>query len=184
MGKEIMLRNVRISFPQLWEEQVKPDGGTYKRGITIVLNPEQNAQQINLVAKTIVEVAKAEKKFDGVVPKASKLCIQDGERPEYGPDSKIVKASTAVVPVVLHKDMTRATPADDPIYSGCYANVKIQIWAQANQHGRRVNAKLVAIQFAGDGEAWDAGHISEEQAVDGFESLEEQGLDDFSDLGI
>ena len=43
------------------------------------------------------------------------------------------------------------------IYSGCYANVQINFWQQNNEHGRRVNAEVLAVQFAADGEAFAAG---------------------------
>lgn len=42
-------------------------------------------------------------------------------------------------------------------YSGCYVNVTLDIWAQDNQYGKRVNAKLLAIQFARDGESFGGG---------------------------
>ena len=42
-------------------------------------------------------------------------------------------------------------------YSGCYVNVTLDIWAQDNQYGKRINAKLLAIQFDKDGEAFSGG---------------------------
>lgn len=41
-------------------------------------------------------------------------------------------------------------------YSGCYINMTIVVWAQDNEHGKRVNAQLKALQFREDGEAFGA----------------------------
>lgn len=40
------------------------------------------------------------------------------------------------------------------IYSGCYVNAQIGFWLQDNKFGRRVNAELLAVQFAEDGDAF------------------------------
>lgn len=42
-------------------------------------------------------------------------------------------------------------------YSGCYVNVSLDVWAQANQYGKRINAKLLAVQFARDGDPFSGG---------------------------
>ncbi len=43
------------------------------------------------------------------------------------------------------------------IYSGCYVNVQLNLWVQNNAHGKRVNAELLAVQFAEDGDAFGGG---------------------------
>jgi hypothetical protein len=43
------------------------------------------------------------------------------------------------------------------IYSGCYVNVQLNLWVQNNAHGKRVNAELLAVQFADDGDAFGGG---------------------------
>ena len=41
-------------------------------------------------------------------------------------------------------------------YSGCYVNAVIEVWAQDNEHGKRLNARLKSVQFFKDGEAFGA----------------------------
>lgn len=41
-------------------------------------------------------------------------------------------------------------------YSGCFVNATIEIWCQDNEHGKRINAKLKAVQFFKDGDAFGA----------------------------
>ena len=43
------------------------------------------------------------------------------------------------------------------IYSGCYVNIRIDLWAQDNQYGQRINAGLRGVQFYKDGDAFSAG---------------------------
>lgn len=37
---------------------------------------------------------------------------------------------------------SRDQEADGLVYSGCYVNARIELWAQDNANGKRVNAKL------------------------------------------
>lgn len=41
-------------------------------------------------------------------------------------------------------------------YSGCYVNATLVVWCQDNEHGKRLNAQVKAIQFVRDGEAFGA----------------------------
>lgn len=49
------------------------------------------------------------------------------------------------------------TAEDGVIYSGCYVNAKLLIWAQDNQYGKRINCQLLGVQFARDGDSFAAG---------------------------
>lgn len=42
-------------------------------------------------------------------------------------------------------------------YNGCYVNVVLDVWAQENGYGKRINAKLLAIQFSADGDSFSGG---------------------------
>ena len=66
------------------------------------------------------------------------------------------------------------TEADNLIYSGCYVNGKVDIWGQDNKYGKRVNAKLIAVQYVPkEAESFDGSYVSEETAAEGFGSLDE-----------
>jgi len=41
-------------------------------------------------------------------------------------------------------------------YAGCYVNATILAWAQDNEHGKRVNARIKAVQFFKDGDSFGA----------------------------
>jgi hypothetical protein len=75
---------------------------------------------------------------------------------------------------VYDKNKTFLTEADGKPYAGCYVNCALNIWAQDNQYGRRINAELVSVQFLRDGDAFSGGVRS---TGDEYEDLSE-GADD------
>jgi hypothetical protein len=68
-----------------------------------------------------------------------------------------VSARNKARPVVIDKDKSPLTQADGKPYAGCYVNVSLDVWAQSNQYGKRINAKLLAVQFDKDGDAFSGG---------------------------
>lgn len=66
------------------------------------------------------------------------------------------------------------------LYDGCYVDVSVDVWPQANGNGKRVNAQLLGIQFRGDGDAFTGGAIA---SADDFDDLSvTEGDDDL--LGV
>ena len=61
--------------------------------------------------------------------------------------------------------------ADGKPYSGCHVNVIIDVWAQDNQYGKKINAQLQGIQFLRDGEAFSGGGVAADQSD--FEEITE-----------
>ena len=60
-------------------------------------------------------------------------------------------------PNVFNKDMTQLVESDGVIYSGCYAHVMIEVWAQDNSYGKRINAQLTGVMFSRDGDSFGGG---------------------------
>jgi len=183
MSKNIMIKDARCSFPQLWHADKKDDGENFGMGITLILQPAEHGALITEIKSAIKEVIKESDILRKSPPSGDRLCLRGeggaGWREEYGEGSLILKAGCARTPVVLFPDMSRAREEDDPIYSGCRVNVKVNIWAQANKYGKRVNAKLLAIQFNRDDESFDGSFVSESEALEGFGSLEDSAAGDF-----
>ncbi len=65
--------------------------------------------------------------------------------------------------------------ADGKPYSGCYVNGIVDIWAQDNGFGRRLNATLKGVQFVKDGDAFSGGTAV---SADAFDDL---GVDESTD---
>lgn len=175
----IMLKNVRCSFPQLWKEDVK-DGQTFGRGITLLLDKTEHAAKINAIRSAMQLVADESSKLKGILPEDHMLCLKKAprNRAEYG-DVMVLKAGAQRTPLVLldtvdpvTKQPMRATEETDKIFSGCYVNAKIDIWGQDNKYGQRINAKIIAVQFAAPGESFDGSYVPEEVAAEGFDAIE------------
>jgi hypothetical protein len=104
------------------------------------------------------------------------LCLRDGDEVEYDgyAGHMTLKASTKKRPLVVNKDKTPLTEQDGVVYSGCYVNGIIDLWAQNNQFGKRINATLLGVQFASDGEAFSSGGSS--ASVDDFDDLDNEAF--------
>lgn len=180
MSDYILLKNVRVSFPSLFEPEVF-NGQVGKHAVTLLLDDETNAAGIASLEKAVAEVTKNSFKSKALSP--DRVCLKEisgSDRDEYQDYAYKIKASSKDAPLVLDVQAKQVMdPAKNPIYSGCYANVKVSLWAQDNkQGGKRINCQLVAIQFAADGEGFALGHISKDQAMEGFAPVGDTNPDD------
>lgn len=93
-----------------------------------------------------------------------KLCLHNGDvtkvgQPEYA-GLLFVSASRDASKgriTILDRDRSPLTQADGRPFSGCYGNMMVDIWAQNNSWGKRINATLTGVQFTKDGEAFGGG---------------------------
>lgn len=63
-------------------------------------------------------------------------------------------------------------------YSGCYVVAFVDLWAQDNQYGKKVNASIAAVQFWKDGEAF--GGTTRPVDESEFEDLSAEEEDDIA----
>jgi hypothetical protein len=95
---------------------------------------------------------------------ADKLAVHDGDaKANYAgyAGNLYINASNKVKPLVVDADPKRVlTAMDGKPYSGCYVNAIIELWAQDNKYGKRVNASLAGVQFVRDGERLASGGIA------------------------
>lgn len=80
-----------------------------------------------------------------------------------------IQSGNEVRPIVMDRNKAPLTPQDGKPYAGCYVNATLDIWAQDNQWGQRINATLLGVQFDRDGDAFSGGAPAD--------------ADDFDDLG-
>lgn len=180
MGKHIIIKEARCSFPRLYGSDEK-DGQTFGPGVTLVLEKVKHAAVIAEIKEQMKAEIAGNSKLKASPPTAEKLCLRKPDRDElaYMPDNLILKANNPKAPLVLEPNgKTIMTQATDKIYSGCYINAKIEIWGQANKFGKRVNAKLIAVQYVPKAaESFDGSYVSPDEAMTGFDSLDD-GLGD------
>jgi hypothetical protein len=165
----IKLNNVRLSFPSLFQK-AQFNGEETKYEATFLLDKVKHADVIKEIKSVIANKISFELK--GAKVPADKLCLRDGDEVEYDGYSghMTLKASTKKRPLVLNKDKSPLTEEDGVVYSGCYVNAIIDLWTQNNNYGKRINATLLGVQFAADGEAFSSGGSS--ASVDDFDDLD------------
>lgn len=156
---KLTLKLPRIAFPNVFE----PDQfGRFSATLLLAKDDPQIAkiqEAIEAVAKAKWG-AKADVKLKSLKA-ANKLCMTDGDaKAEYAgfEGNMAISAGNKVRPTVINRDKSPLVEADGVIYSGCYVNASIELWAQDNGYGQRINATLRGIQFARDGDAFAGGN--------------------------
>lgn len=175
LNTEINLRNVRISYPHLFEPKVF-EGNTGKPKYSAkFMIPKTDTETVKKIGDLMKAMAAASFK-DKRLPPADKLCMRDGDLTNKEEDAGywLLSASDDRRPVVVDKDRTPLVAEDDVIYPGCVVNAKVNLWAQDNKYGRRINANLLGVQFAKDGDRLGNGRVRQ-AAEDMFDEVADFG---------
>ena len=158
---KVKLANVRLAFPQLFEPRAfGEDGSEPAYGGAFIFSKTHPAFELVNAAIESVAKEKWEKEADKILKQlraADKICLHDGDsKPDYAgfPGNFFIAARNKARPLVIDKDKTPLTASDGKPYAGCYVNVTVDVWAQANKFGKRVNATLSGVQFFKDGDAF------------------------------
>jgi hypothetical protein len=167
---QIKLKNVRLSFPSLFHKAAFQGNETKYEG-TFLLNKKTHADSITEIQSAIAEKIKTDLK--GAKLGADKICLKDGDELDYDGYAGHfrIKGANGKRPLVIGKDKSPVTEDDNVFYAGCYVNAIIELWAQDNGFGKRINANLLAVQFAGDGEPFSDGGSS--VGVDDFDVVDD-----------
>jgi hypothetical protein len=147
----ILVKDVRLSYEHLFKAWSKKPTETPKFSGTFMLPKATRMADVTSLAQRIMALSLHVLKAK--VP-ADKRCLRDGdlaEKEEYV-GYWTIKANELMKPKVIDAAKRPVTEADDKVYSGCYGNVLIRLWAQNNEHGKRVNANLLAFQVTRGGE--------------------------------
>jgi len=164
---KIMLKNVRLSFPSLFE-RASFNGIEGKYEATFLISKDGNTK-----AKIDAAIAEA-LKLAKVKVDPSNFCIKDGDNSDYEgyADNWSFKASRDRRPAVIDSDKSPLTKDDNKLYAGCYVNAVVDIWIQNNSYGKRVNSNLLGVQFVKDGSPFGAGGGNED-VTDDFDDLDD-----------
>lgn len=177
----ITLKNVRLSFPQIWTPKAFNEGQTAKFSANFLLDKDSDKDQIADLKKAIKQAVTVH--FNGETPKGLKVFLGDGEDKAYDgyENAMYVSASGKNRPTVIDRDRTPLVEEDGKPYAGAYVNAAISIWIMDNKWGKRVNCNLVAIQFVKDGETFGSGAVKADELFDDIssESAEDAADDDF-----
>jgi hypothetical protein len=169
----IQLRNVRLAFPVLWEPKTVQGEGEPAYSAAFLLPPDH--PQIKEIQDATERVGKEKWKDQWAAVKkaltaSDKLALHDGDtRAQYaGYEGTLV----------IDRDKTVLIAADGRPYAGCFVNASLEIWAQSNGYGKRINASLRAVQFVKDGDSFGGGTPAN---ADEFDDLS-NGADNLEDV--
>ena len=169
---KLKLNNVRLAFPQLFEAKtVNGEGKPAFSGTFLIATDDKQIATIN-AAIDLVAKDKWGAKADTMLKQmraADKVCLHDGDlKASYDgfPGNMFISARNAVRPTVLSQSKSPLTEADGKIYAGCYVHAVLELWAQDNNYGKRVNATLMGVQFFADGDSFTGGGAASEDDFD------------------
>lgn len=183
---KVVLKRARIAFAKIWEPEQFGGQGEPACSASFIFDPKAQKAEVDKVIATITEVAKEkwkDKAADMLKTLKAKgdICLHDGAtKSEYDgfAGNVFVSARNKARPTVVDKDKTPLTQADGKPYSGCFVDVSLDIWAQENKYGKRINAKLLAVRFVDDGPAFSGG-----EGYDEADFEDEEPADSTSDAG-
>lgn len=171
MATRIMLKNVVLAFPALAEPQSFGEGEP-AYGAKFPIQP--NSEQQKAIEAAILAEAKEQwkDKADSVISmlaEDNKLCFtkkvyrskKTGE-PYQGFDGAhyLSTRNAKTQPTVFNQygeEISGKADIERQAFSGAVVNASIEVWAQDNKWGRRVNCSLRGVMLTGEGENFGGG---------------------------
>lgn len=172
----IMLNDVRLAFPKLFRAEQVNGQGDPKFGATLIIAPDHPQLEELRKIQDAVAKDKWKEKAAGIVnvlDKQDRLAVHDGDiKSQYDgfPGNFYVSANAqeSAPPTVVDQARNLLKENSGKPYAGCFVNASIEIWAQDNKFGQRVNTALRGVQFLRDGDAFSAGRPAD---ADEFEEV-------------
>jgi hypothetical protein len=152
-----LLKNVRLSFPYLFEpDEQEDDNGNKKKSyrVTLLLPKATHKPVAQKLARIISEMC--EEEYGNPKIAADRKFLRDGDESDvddhHGHWTVTVRETRK--PILVDRDRQPTEEDDELLYSGAWANVVIRPWAQngksmkkKNKYGKRINAGFDIVQF-------------------------------------
>lgn len=174
----LILPNARLAFPNIFTARPSEDGGDPAFSGLFILTPDNPA--VAALRKAFVEIAKEKwgAKADAILKQLlaqDRVALHDGaNKANYDgfEGNFYVSARNKTRPAVFDRGRNPVSADSGIIYAGCFVNASIDLYAQDNKFGKRINATLRGVQFSADGDAFSGGRPA---TADEFEDLGDQG---------
>lgn len=167
---KLLIKNVRLSFPAIFEPEAFGDGDP-AYGAKFIVPPTH--PQLAEIRKAVIEagVEKWGEKAPGILSllKDDKKIAwvegpyrnkngdtYDGFNGMYHLNTRN-GGKSPVKPTAFDARNNPVTGADGVIYGGCYVDASVEFYAQDNGYGRRINCSLRGVRFAGHGDSFGGG---------------------------
>lgn len=168
MAVKVVTGTVRLSYANLFEARASQEGREAKYSVSLII-PKSDTATIGAIKKAIDEVIQAEKasKFGGK-DKGLKNPLRDGDLEKDDPAYEgcmFINASSRQKPIVLDENKQVVLDARE-VYSGCYAQASINLYAFNSNGNKGVAAGLNAIRKVEDGESLGGAYTEAAAAAD------------------
>lgn len=175
---KLMINNVRLAFPQLFKPATVNGEGEPAYSAALLLAADHAQLDAIRAAQESVGKEKWGDKWPQVkkeIAAKDRYALHDGDtKSNYdgfeGNFFLSTRAKQSARPTVIDRNKTPLTEADGRPYAGCYVNASIELWAQDNAYGKRINAQLRGVQFLRDGDSFGGGSPA---SSDEFEEVAE-----------
>lgn len=179
---KLSVKNARAAFAQFFEPKAFNGEGKAEYSCSLLIDPaDPQLAAINAAIESVATEKWGAKAKDVLkqMRAADKTCLHNGDlKSNYAgfPGNMYISARNSLRPTVVDKDKTPLVASDGKPYSGCYINAVLELWAQDNKYGKRINATLMGVQFAADGEAFSGGGVASEDDFDDIAADTEDSL--------
>lgn len=204
---ELILKNKRLSFvdlfaPKVYRNKKTQEIESYSYEINALLDKDEDKEDIERVRAAMKQAIANEWPSDAPTIPADNRCLRAGEivdpdtgekkarwdgyeNKNYLSAKRKVDSPESVNPVQLLDGVKgadgkfiRLKASDGKLYSGCYADIIVRIYAYNGTKGgnpHRVNCSLEAVKFRRHGEAFGAKAVDADSMFE--ENDEEDGFD-------
>lgn len=184
MNKEYIIKNARLSFPDLHEPK-SVNGGKPRYGASFLLDKKTDAKTIKEIEAIMQEIAKEE--FGGKLPSGDRLALRDGSEKDYDgyENAMVVSAARSEKrrrPAVVNARNEQISPDEDGYpYAGCYVHAKVNFYSLNGKndkghepsHGKRICAEIQVVKFSKHGEPFGSSAPTIDDMPDSDEEIDD-----------
>lgn len=180
MAFKVKLKNVRLSFPDLFEARQFEGKGPFRFGASFLIEPGSDndkaveAAILAAAAETWTKPERAKAVLESIRGNKQQYCYTKGDTKDFEGYAGMLVLSAkrkqeAGRPVVLGADLSPLTAADGKPYAGCYVDATVELWGQEGKH-QGMRCGLLGVQFRRDGDAFSGAGKGK---VEDFDDLSE-----------
>lgn len=182
---KVILREARLAFPDLFSAVQFQGQGPFQYRSTFLVDPSSATKtELDLAIKQVALDkwgAKAESILKALTTAHNKCCFIDGNNKAYNGYAgnwalTATRNQDDGAPIVVDRAKRPVAPSDGKIYSGCYVNATVELWAQDNSFGKAIRATLVNVQFVKDGGSFGGAAPA---SMEGLDDLAFEGDEEF-----
>lgn len=172
MATQLKLKNVRLSYPHIWQKQAYDANSVPKYSAALIVPKGSDAdKEIRAAIKAECDAAFGAKSAANQElwrNNANKCSYIDGDllgKNELAGAMRLTGKNDARPRIVDLDGRTPLTQDDGRPYGGCFVNAVVEIYAQKGENAG-IRCSLMGLQFAKHGEAFGGGRAADDDAFD------------------